>query len=67
MSDNQSYAAIMSHDMDIVPFIGLVLSPVVMSSKAVVFGNQNVVNVTISPYCSPSFKTSVGLLASFCV
>ena len=50
MSDSQSIAAIMSHDVDIVPFIGLVLSPVVMSSKAVVFGNQNVVkchNITL--------------------
>ena len=42
MSDSQSYAAIMSHDVDIVQFIGLVLSPVAMFSKAVVFGNQNV-------------------------
>ena len=42
MSDSQSNAAIMSHDVDIVQFIGLVLSPVVMSSKAVVLGNQNV-------------------------
>ena len=42
MSDSQSYAAIMSHDVDIVPCFGLVLTPVVMSSKAVVFGNQNV-------------------------
>ena len=51
MSDNQSYTAIVSHDVDIVPFLGLVFSPVAMSSKAVVFGNQNVKNVTISPYC----------------
>ena len=65
MSDNQSYAAIMSHDVDIVPFIGLVLSPVVMSSKAVVRGNQNVKSATMSHYCSPSFKTRV--LAPFCV
>jgi len=59
MSDSQSHAAVMSHDVDIAPFIGLVLSPVVMSSNAVMFGNQNVKNATISPYCSPSFKTCV--------
>ena len=58
MSDSQSYAAIMSHDVDIVPFIDLVLSPVVMSSKAVVRGNQNVKSATMSHYCSPSFKNS---------
>ena len=42
MSDSQLYAAIMSHDVDIVPCFGLVLRPVVMSSKAVVFGNPDV-------------------------
>ncbi len=65
MSDSQSYAVIMTHDVDIVPCFGLVLTPVVMSIKTVIFGNQNVKNATMSPYCSPSFKTSI--LASFCV
>jgi len=40
MFDSQSYAAIMSHDVDIVPFMDQVVSPVVMSIKGVVFGKK---------------------------